>query len=347
MSANNNIQAIDFFCSGGGMSYGMQKGGINVLAGIDIDSSCKETYEANIKDSKFISADILKMTAESLKEHINIKFSDDNMLFIGCSPCQYWSVMRTNKSKSQLTKNLLCEFLRFVIYYKPGHVIVENVPGILKNSNESKLDVFIDTLEASGYHIIYKVVSLDDYGVPQSRKRFTLIANRVKKEINFPSTSSERITVRKAIGDYSKFPKITAGHKDDSDFMHSTARLSDINLKRLAITPKDGGTRMVWANTDMQLETYKRNNVCFRDTYGRMRWDKPSPTITTKFTNISNGRFAHPEQDRPISLREGATLQTFPLTYKFRSSSHITIARIIGNAVPPIYAEQLAKAIRS
>jgi DNA (cytosine-5)-methyltransferase 1 len=125
--------------------------------------------------------------------------------------------------------------------------------------------------------------------------------------------------------------------------MHTTAGLSEDNIKRLKLTPKNGGSRGSWANTELQIEAYKKNksNVSFNDTYGRMSWNKPAPTITTKFFSISNGRFAHPDEDRPISLREGATLQTFPKTYKFIGNSIASIARMIGNAVPPSYAKNL------
>lgn len=345
MEQRTELKAVDFFCAGGGMSYGLQEAGINVIAGIDIDESCKATYESNIKDAKFIHHDIFKLNEIDLGKKIPIDKNDDKMIFIGCSPCQFWSVMRTDKSKAIKSSNLLCEFLRFVQFYNPGYVIVENVPGILKRKTESKLDEFIKALQNGGYDVHYKVVNLNDYGVPQSRRRFTLIANRCGEEVSFPKKHSTKVTVRDVIGDYNTFPKISAGHKDTTDFLHTTAGLSDINIKRLMLTSHDGGNRESWADTDMQLETYKKNNVSFKDTYGRMFWDKPAPTITTKFFSISNGRFAHPDQLRPISLREGAALQTFPNHYKFKGTSISIIAKIIGNAVPPHYSRQIGLAI--
>lgn len=341
------LKAVDFFCSGGGMSYGMQKAGIDIVGGIDIDLTCKTTYEANIKNAKFIHADIFDFKVDKLKGQLNITKNDDNLIFIGCSPCQYWSIMRTNKNKAVRSKKLLLEFLRFIKYYKPGYIIVENVPGILRNRQESRLNKFIATLEKNGYQVNYSIVDISDYGVPQSRKRFALLANRVGKELSLPTAKKgKKRTVREIIGDSTRFPKIPAGHKDSTAFLHTTAGLSETNIKRLKKTPKDGGTRSAWANTILQLETYKQNKVNFSDTYGRMSWDKPAPTITTKFFSISCGRFAHPVQNRAISLREGAALQTFPNTYRFLGPSIAGIARIIGNAVPPLYAKQLGKAIR-
>ncbi|MCC9109376.1 DNA cytosine methyltransferase [Neisseria gonorrhoeae] len=142
------------------------------------------------------------------------------------------------------------------------------------------------------------------------------------------------------------FPKIMVGHQDETDFMHSCAGLSDINLKRLALIPKNGGNRLAFAHIpELQLECFIGKDNSFKDTFGRLWWDKPAPTITTKFFSISNGRFAHPEEDRALSLREGATLQSFPRNYVFKAGSRDKIARLIGNAVPPMYAEKIGRAI--
>ena len=338
------LKAVDFFCSGGGMSYGMKKVGINVLAGIDFDPECKETYEANIKGAKYIQEDISKLKPEDLVKKIDIKRNDPNLILIGCSPCQYWTIIRTNKNKSEKSKNLLGDFQRFVEYYNPGYVVVENVPGILRNQEESGLKSFIANLEKNGYAVHYKVVCLNEYGVPETRRRFSLVANRVTKKEIFPDADNTHPTVADFIGVKNGFAKIPAGHTDDTNFIHTTAGLKEVNIERLKRTPKNGGSRDSWADTDLQLEAYKKKdgNISFSDTYGRMSWDKPAPTITTKFFSISNGRFAHPDEDRPISLREGATLQTFPPEYEFIGSSISSIARMIGNAVPPLYAEKIA-----
>jgi len=347
MAKTNKLKAIDFFCSGGGMSSGLQEAGINVIAGIDFDPNCKKTYEANIKGAKYILADVEKLKEEDLLKEISIKKDDDDLILVGCSPCQYWTIIRTNKNKSRKSKNLLHEFHRFVKYYNPGYIVVENVPGIMNRTKESGLDKFVNELKNQGYAVHYKVVNLNNYGVPETRKRFSLIANRVTKKEIFPIADNSCPLVSDFLGEKNGFHKIPAGHKDKTEFMHTAAGLSDINIKRLKLTPKDGGSRHSWADTDMQINAYKnkKGNISFNDTYGRMSWDKPAPTITTKFFSISNGRFAHPEENRAISIREGATLQTFPKTYKFIGSSVATIARMIGNAVPPLYAKQIGKVI--
>lgn len=342
-----SLKAVDFFCSGGGVSFGLQQAGVDVIAGIDIDPECKATYEANIKNAKYILADVEKLKEKDLSKQINITKNDDNLILVGCSPCQYWTIIRTDKSKSKKSKNLLHEFHRFVRYYNPGYVVVENVPGILHRHKESGLDKFINDLEKQGYFVHYEVVNLNNYGVPETRKRFSLIASRLNDKKIFPKPKNSNPTIADFIGKENGFPKILAGHKDETSFMHTSAGLSSTNIERLKLTPKDGGTRKAWANTNLQINAYKKkkSNVSFGDTYGRMSWNKPASTITTRFYSISNGRFAHPEENRGISLREGATLQTFPKTYKFFGNSIASIARMIGNAVPPLYAKQIGRAI--
>lgn len=344
---NQVLKAVDFFCGGGGMSYGMQEAGIKVLAGIDYEISCKETYEANIKGSKFIHADVFKLKENELEEAIGITKKDDNLILIGCSPCQYWSVIRTSKDKSEKSKSLLSEFQRFVEYFIPGYVVVENVPGIFSRRQESGLDTFIETLTSLGYTVHFGIHNTQDYGVPQSRKRFTLIANRVTQDKLEPIKSENKIlTVRDVLGEQNGFPKIPAGHHDDSDYMHSCAGLSELNMNRIRLIPKDGGSRLAFADyPELQLKCFIGKNNSFKDTFGRLWWDKPSPTITTKFFSVSNGRFVHPEEDRALSLREGATLQSFPKNYIFKENSRDKIARLIGNAVPPKYATAIGQSI--
>lgn len=341
------LKAIDFFCSGGGMSYGFYQAGIEVIAGIDIDDSCKETFEENLPSSNFIHADVSKLNEAKLEKITGISKNDDNLVFIGCSPCQFWTILNTDKTKSQKSKNLLHEFLRFVKYFKPGYVVVENVPGILHRKEESGLNKFIKVLEDNKYLVFYEIVNLNNYGVPQSRKRFSLVATRVDQHYIFPQPDKKKgPTVKDFIGVNNGFIPINAGHKDLSTFMHTAAALSEKNLDRIQSTPKNGGTRLSWENSDLQLNAYKKQEKkLFPDTYGRMSWDKPSPTITTRFCSLSNGRFGHPEEHRAISLREGATLQTFPFDFIFKTKGIAHTAKIIGNAVPVEYARRIGRSL--
>ena len=334
------LKAVDFFCSAGGVTCGFRQAGIDVLGGIDIDENCKDTYEKN-NGTKFLSADVSNLPKKEVGQFFKIRRNQRNLIFVGCSPCQYYSNIKTDKTKSQQTRLLLEDFQEFVAYYRPGYVFIENVPGLDKKPG-SPIGKFKEFLTEQGYVFDDGVLNAKYFGVPQNRRRYVLLATRVKKKIELPVEDRGSVkTLFQAIGQPEQFPKIPAGHIDDSDFMHSTARLSELNLKRIRTTKSDGGDRRAWPKK-LQPACYD-NHEGHYDVYGRMFWNKPSPAITTRFVSYSNGRYGHPEQDRAISIREGAVLQSFPLDYKFYSASQGIIAKMIGNAVPPELAKRLAQ----
>lgn len=340
------IKAVDFFCGGGGMSYGMKSAGIDILAGIDYEKQCKETYEANIKGAKFINVNVFDLKEQDLEKDLNLKKNDDDLLLIGCSPCQFWSIINTDRKKSEKSKNLLVEFERFIKYFNPGYVVVENVPGVLRKKKESGLEDFIIWLEENEYTVHFKVHNTNDFNVPQNRMRFTLIANRVNNtELKPLPEEGKKPTVKDTIGELNGFPKLNPGNKDP-EHNNTVAGLQPICLKRMQYIKKDGGNRLGFAHIEyLQLKCFIDREKSFKDTFGRLWWNRPSSTITTKFYAVSSGRFTHPEEDRAISLGEGAALQSFPKDYKFYGSSIASIARLIGNAVPPEYAKRIGQAI--
>jgi DNA (cytosine-5)-methyltransferase 1 len=265
------LKAIDFFCGAGGMTNGFTKAGIRVLAGIDIDSECKETYEVNNPKSKFIEADIKKLTFKDLIKKTKIKRNDKRLIFIGCSPCQYWTKISTDKTKSKESRNLLKDFQRFVHYFKPGCVVIENVPGILKKGVRSPLSSFLKFLEDEGYTHNCDVLNSCHYGVPQTRKRFLLIASNQMDEIILPKASKKKLpTVRKFIGSFKRFRPIRAGHTDSTEFMHTSCKLEPQNIERLRMTPTNGGTRLSWKKTKLQIPTYEQRDDSFRDIYNKV-----------------------------------------------------------------------------
>ncbi|MFA6402502.1 MAG: DNA cytosine methyltransferase [Salinivirgaceae bacterium] len=339
----NKLKVVDFFCSIGGVSLGFQQAGIEVLGGIDIDESCKETYEKNIL-AKFLKADVSNLNKIEIGKFFKIHRNQRNLIFVGCSTCQYYSNIKTDKTKSSKTRLLLEDFQEFVDYYRPGYVFIENVPGLDKKS-ESPLGRFKCFLNDNGYVFDEKVLNAKYFGVPQNRRRYVLIATRIKETIKLPQENRSNIkTVKQAIGNIEKFPPVEHGKIDKSQFLHATAKLSPINLKRIKCTPKNGGGRLDWKDKSLQPVCYK-NHDGHTDVYGRMYWNKPSPAITTRFVSYSNGRYGHPEQDRAISLREGATLQSFPENFVFHSNNQGTIAKMIGNAVPPLLAKAIGEVI--
>lgn len=344
---NNKLKAIDFFCGCGGMTYGLTQSGIDVIAGIDNDPNCKETYKINNPNSEFIETDIHDLSEENLANLTEIKKNDESLIFICCSPCQFWTKINTNKNNNQKSKNLLNEFHRFVNWFKPGYLIIENVPGLLKNKKERILEDFIEFLMSESYVYDHDIINANHYGVPQNRKRYLMIATKLSEYIRLPKKEiNEHLILKNFIGVHNGFSKIKDGHKDHTDFLHTTASLSYKNKKRIRITPKNGGTRLSWKNIpELQINAYRGKDNYFKDVYGRMFWDKPAPTITTRFNSFSNGRFGHPNEHRAISLREGATLQTFSRNYIFKGPNEASIAKQIGNAVPPELAKRIGISI--
>jgi DNA (cytosine-5)-methyltransferase 1 len=352
-----SLKAIDFFCGAGGMTNGLLRSGIDVIMGVDNHLPCKDTYEhatnntrPNGKPVKFFHRDINSLSADELLSITDLKRNDDNLVLVGCSPCQYWSVVNTDRNKAQQGKRLIDHFRDLVLDIQPAYVVVENVPGLATRSKESGLDTF--KLELSNCNSKYKFVSaivpVMHYGVPQKRKRFILIATRLPGPITLPPATQVEgsyptgVLVRDFLGEVNGFPPIPAGHSDLSSFHHTSSAMQEQNLKRIQLTAKNGGKRSIWKdNEELMINAYRNLNVNdFPDVYGRMSWDEPAPTITTKFNSFTNGRFGHPEEDRALSLREGATLQTFPKEYVFVGKM-IEVARQIGNAVPPELAKRI------
>jgi len=337
------MHAIDFFCGGGGMTFGLRQAGIPVIAGVDLAADCRSTYESNNAGSVFVCADIKQLPLNYFEDNFdNIHRNDDELVLVGCSPCQYYSIINTSRKESQKTKDLLLNFKNFIDYYNPGYVLVENVPG-LESREDSVLPEFLEFLTSHNYHVVHKIVNMSYFGVPQTRRRFSLIASRLGN-VRLPLADKRQALLSEFIGTKKGMPRIPAGNIDSSDFMHSTMRLAPINMKRLLRTSKNGGSRMEWKDDEeLQLKCYIGKDNSFRDVYGRLRWNRPSSTITTNFIKITSGRFAHPCENRGLSIREGARLQTFPDSYVFKGGNMTVNARIIGNAVPPEYARRLGE----
>jgi DNA (cytosine-5)-methyltransferase 1 len=243
---------------------------------------------------------------------------------------------------------LLDHFGRLVNGIKPDLVTMENVPELARRG-KAIFARFLRTLRLNNYYVDWKVVNCRDFGAPQSRKRLVLLASRLGP-INVPAPTNakpnEWTTVRDAIG---HLPRVAAGEQDPRDQLHVAALLSPLNLKRLRSTSHDGGTKSSWPK-HLTLECHQRaKGGRYKSIYGRMWWDKPAPTMTTLCNGIGNGRFGHPVQDRAITLREAALIQTFPRDYQFwPKTEHLktkAVARLIGNAVPPVLGEVLGDAL--
>jgi DNA (cytosine-5)-methyltransferase 1 len=315
-----------------------------VLAGFDTDEGCRLSYEKNNPGAKFISKDIRDVTISELKTRAKVK-SFKNMLFAGCAPCSPFSQKRKAETPSE-DLTLLMAFGRIISRAKPGYVLVENVPGIANARGYSTFRRFIRLLEKSGYRhrIEYGVLDAKRFGVPQTRRRLVLIAIRNgKASLPEPKYGTQRYpfkTVRQTI---TKFPILRAGSHHKHIKNHAASSIGPLNLQRLRATPPDGGDWRDWPEK-LRLRCHLGNGQSYSDSYGRMSWDAPAPTLTGRCHSISNGRYGHPTQCRAISLREAAALQTFPDSYEF-FGSHTHIAQQIGNAVPVRLAKDLGKHI--
>lgn len=339
-----SIKVVDLFCGVGGLTCGLQKAGLKVVAGIDNDSSCRFAYEKN-NGTKFIQADISHFDSYDLEKLFG---KADIKILVGCAPCQRFSrqakkYLQTFNHKTDERWNLLRSFLKYIEDIRPDIVSMENVPELCKYD---VFDDFYNGLIELGYKVEYRVIDCSKYGLPQRRRRLVLLASTFGKiKLIEESEFSKKRTVRDAIG---KLPKLRDGEHSDMDPLHKCARLAEINKRRIQQS-EPGGT---WKDWDKELlpSCYKKETgKSYTSVYGRMEWDKPSPTITTQFYVYGTGRYGHPEQDRALSLREGALLQTFPSDYQFFEKSDIipigVIARHIGNAVPVDLGEIIGKSI--
>lgn len=333
-----NIQAVDIFCGAGGLTYGLRTAGINVSHGIDIDESCRYVIEKNNENTEFVHRSVTELSSDEVSSMFQ---TGTVKLLAGCAPCQPFSKYRNPNSKKDDSKwRLLREFERLVIDINPELVTMENVPQLRIHP---VFKGFVKTLRAQGYHLWYDVVNCSDYGLPQNRRRLILIGSRLGP-ISFDQEKKDRkTTVKDAIG---MLPKVEAGQKLATDALHCSPKLRELNLKRI-MHSLPGGTWDDWPE-EIRAECHKKDSgMTYKSVYGRMIWDDTSPTITTQCYGYGNGRFGHPEQNRAITLREAAILQSFPLEYNFLDGktpfSFQKLGTMIGNAVPPIIGHAIGE----
>lgn len=340
--AVGDIKAIDLFCGAGGLTRGLEDAGINVVKGIDIDPACEFPYNKNNK------ATFVRKSVEKIKGH---DFSGDlagasYTLLAGCAPCQPFSTYSQGQSNETDKRwNLLSQFGRLVKELEPDFVTMENVPRL---AEQAVFEKFVADLEDNDFWVFHDVVNCADYGVPQQRQRLVLLASKHGPiEMIAPTVKPESYkTVRDVIED---LPRIKAGESCDDDPLHMASKLSPLNLKRIRAS-KAGGTWRDWEKDLVAACHKKKTGKTYPGVYGRMTWDDPAPTMTTQFFGFGNGRFGHPAQNRAISLREGAILQSFPRDYAFVPKDETvyikTIGRLIGNAVPVKLGKAIGKSIK-
>ncbi|MGG4103660.1 DNA cytosine methyltransferase [Paenibacillus lautus] len=324
------LTAIDLFAGCGGLTQGLKQAGVDVASAVEINKNAARAYRMNHPDTVLIQEDICNVSVNDILSVIPDKKVN---LVAGCPPCQGFSSVRTRNKGNIIDderNELILEFLRIVEGIKPEYIMMENVPGIVKYNNFNKT---VQQLLEIGYKVDYKIVNVEDYGVPQRRKRLVLLGS-LSKQVTIPKSA---VPIRSTVKDYI----YDLPHVDKSpDPMHkNTTKHSEKVKNIISLIPKDGGSR-----TDLPpeywLECHKKSGVGFSDVYGRLSWDKVSSTITGGCLNPSKGRFLHPTENRVITAREAALLQTFPIDYAFPSDiSKTELAQMIGNSFPPKFSE--------
>lgn len=333
---------VDLFCGAGGLSHGFYSEGFDIVGGIDTDETCRHAFEHN-NDAPFIRRDVAKLKGREIDE---LFVPGRHRVLVGCAPCQPFSTY--NQKNDDPKWKLLSYFGDLIDDVRPDVVSMENVPRLLSFKEGTVFRQFVDRLEAADYHVVWKVLYGPDFGLAQTRSRLVLLASRLGP-IALP-TPTHKDKYRTVMDEIGTLPPLGHGQADDADPLHSASRLSDINARRI-VASKPGGTWRDW-DDDLVAACHKaETGRGYSSVYGRMKWDEPSPTITTQFFGFGNGRFGHPEQPRALSLREGAMLQGFPRDYEFvRPGQRIqfkAIGRLIGNAVPVKLAAAIARAVKN
>jgi len=354
-SCNKNISyhdfsVVDVFCGVGGLTHGLVKEKFKVDAGIDFDITCKYAFEKNNK-TFFLYKDLTELKSSELA---SLYTKGKRKILVGCAPCQPFSIYNHRNSNNKQRKSadnkwkLLYSFADLIEGVKPEIVSMENVPLLMKFNNGKVFNDFVNRLQDNGYFVSWSVVNAQDYGVPQRRKRLILFGSLYGKIELIEKTIKDAHykTVREAIG---HLPPVEDGVPHPNDSLHIARKLTNLNKKRVQAT-KEGGFWRDW-DKSLWLECHKKESgSTFGSVYGRMKWDDVAPTMTTYCTGLGNGRFGHPEQDRAITLREAALLQSFPEDYDFidpeKPFSSPNIAKHIGNAVPVDLGVAIAKSIK-
>jgi DNA (cytosine-5)-methyltransferase 1 len=333
---------VDVFSGAGGLSHGFRQRGFEVVAGIDIDEACRYAFEKN-NAAPLIRRDLADLKANQ----IDALFTPGRLrVLIGCAPCQPFSTY--NQKNEDPKWQLLCRFGNLVAEVRPDVLSMENVPRLLTFKNGFTFNKFVRNLQGADYHVVWDILYGPDFGLAQTRSRLVLLASRLGPiKLPKPTHKGCHRTVRDEIG---WLPPLSHGAIDPEDPLHRASRLSSINARRMS-RARPGGTWRDWTPR-LVADCHKTDTGRgYSSVYGRMEWDKPSPTITTQFYGFGNGRFGHPEQDRALSLREGALLQGFPREYEFTAPGdpiHFkSIGRLIGNAVPVKLAAAIASAVEA
>lgn len=329
-------EVVDLFCGIGALSHGLKRAGLKIVAGYDIDHRCKFAFESN-NGAKFYARDVAKLLPDEIARNFS---GEAPSILAGCAPCQPFSTYKQRYGEDPRW-DLVDKFAELAAAVKPDFITMENVPALLRYKEGAVFAGFKSRLESAGYKVSYTVAKCEEFGVPQRRRRLVVLASRSMVLPTLAPTHHKPVTVKDAI---SSLPSLKAGQSCAEDPLHVAASLSDLNIRRIRAS-RPGGTWRDWP-FELRAPCHQRaTGKTYSGVYARMSWDEPSPTMTTQCYGYGNGRFGHPEQDRAISLREAAILQSFPPDYSFLPDDEVPsfseVGRWIGNAVPVGLAEAI------
>ena len=338
--------AVDLFCGMGGLTLGLKRAGFTVKAAVEMSKEFGRTYSANHPEVTLLVKDIRRMSGKEILEASGTPVID---LVAGCPPCQGFSKLTDKREEEDPRNELLQEMARIVVEISPRAVMMENVPGLFKRG-KGHLEKFVQTIREAGYSPRYGLIPLADFGVPQSRTRLVLLAGK-GFEIDFPTRTHGRdggredsllpwVSLRDAISGFKRPLRLSQAHKEGGPQRHNwhvVRDLHEISIKRLKAL-KAGQSRSALPKR-LRPNCHKETSTGFVNVYARMDWDTLPPTITSGFLSPCMGRFGHPTQTRTISVREAATLQTFPRSYRIKTDFAEAATNMVGNAFPPKFAE--------
>ena len=342
------VTVADIFAGCGGGSIGFKQAGFEVVGAVEIDGDAAAAYAANVGVEP-LRRDIREVAGCDLLEGTGVGIGELTLLF-GCPPCQSFTILRRGAAESAMDgvrNSLPKEYVRLVGELRPRHIAFENVPGMVDGRWRHRFDELLADLEELGYRCRWDVLDAADYGAPQRRRRVVVVGSRlVEPALPVASNAASgeeglpsHRTVRDAIGG---LRALGPGEADPADPLHRARRHCDLALRRLRSVPEGGGRMNL--PPELQLACHQGHPGHY-DIYGRMWWDRVAPTLTSGCTNVTKGRFGHPEQDRAITLREALLLQGFPDGATLSGVNSDTMALQVGNAVPPPLAAAVGQAI--
>lgn len=338
--------AVEIFAGGGGFAVGLAEAGYRTVAAVEIEPWAAATFKANHREVQVFRQDVREVGGPALLRLAGGRLD----LLAACPPCQGFSSLTSKNRKEDPRNSLVLEVARLAEEMRPRVVVMENVPG-LADKGADLFNQLLARLHAAGYACDWRVLQVADFGVPQRRRRLVLLGS-LDGNVGLPEPTHSRTgkdglpmwrTVRDAIGGMGPAMLFTDAARNPDGSMHGwhvVRRLSPENEERIRHAVPG---RARWEiPADLHVPCHRDGYTGFSNVYGRLEWDEPSATITAGCTTLSKGRFGHPDEDRTISLREAALLQTFPEDYHFETRHFERACEIVGNALPCRFAALLA-----